>query len=474
MSPEEQYIRPPSLRIYLESGGDLTGFALLDSLVEAVVVARRLLPAETNRKQAARNRRFVERWFARHGGEEPVPATQELLTFAFWKAECLEDPSLADLFEATLPPDTLDRALQLVDDLRHVHPLAVREEMENWTCRACGETFVLAPAAVVTNTGEELGYDEDLSYCLGCMSIATSALEAASGIDRFTEGLDDERHRLRPVGRMTDALGGLGGDSDDDDDYDDELILVDGAVLAFDDDDDSGELVFDDDVETVRSEAARLTTQLEAAARRMAALEARRAALIAPSARRAPASEVRRIVVAVGSVGTGTAWGWPARLQATVIGPRVRQNQLASSSQVGWTSSKSPSDRAGRRRRRAISARCHSSRPAWGSLSSSAQSRTEPSNVARSWGSGTASGFQPKAANSLRRPSLTRRPSSGSTWSVKYWNGVEAPHSSPWKSIGTNGAHSTRAAAMRRRPVLMRAEERSPAARLPTWSWFWR
>jgi len=276
MSPEEQYIRPPSLRIYLETGGDLTGFALLDSLVEAVVVARRLLPAETNRKQAARNRRFVERWFARHGGEEPVPATQELLTFAFWKAECLEDPSLADLFEAALPADTLRRALQLVDDLRHVHPLAVREEMDNWTCRACGETFALAPAAVVTNTGEELGYDEDLSYCLGCMSIATSALEAASGIDRFTEDLDDERHRLRPIGRITDALGGI-DDGDDDDDDEEELILVDG--LGFDDDDDTGEIVFDD-VETVRSEAARLTTQLEAAARRMAALEARRAALI--------------------------------------------------------------------------------------------------------------------------------------------------------------------------------------------------
>ncbi len=74
MSPDEQYIRPPSLRAYLDGGGDLSGFALLDSLVEAVVVARRLLPADTNRKQAARNRRFVERWFARHGGEVPVPA----------------------------------------------------------------------------------------------------------------------------------------------------------------------------------------------------------------------------------------------------------------------------------------------------------------------------------------------------------------------------------------------------------------
>jgi len=196
-----------------------------------------------------------------------------LLTFAFWKAECLEDPSLAERFEAALPADTLARALQLVDDLRHVHPLAVREEMVDWTCRACGETFAHAPAAVVTNTGEELGYDEDLSYCLGCMSIATSALEAASGIDRFTEGLDDERHRLRPIGRLTDALGAI-----DAGDGDEELVLVDGP--GFDDDEDTGELVLDDDVESVRTEAARLTVQLEAAARRMAALEARRAALI--------------------------------------------------------------------------------------------------------------------------------------------------------------------------------------------------
>ena len=275
MSHEEQYIRPPSLRAYLEQGGDLTGFALLDSLVEAVVVARRLLPAETNRKQAARNRRFVERWFARHGGEEPVPATQELLTFAYWKAECLEDPALADQFEAALPADTLQRALQLVDDLRHVHPLAVREELSNWTCRACGENFASSPAVVVTNTGEELGYEEDLTYCLGCMSIATAALEAASGIDRFTEALNDERHRLRPIGRLTDALPGF----EDLDDEDDELVLVDDPVAAFDDDD-TGELVLDDDVESVRSEAERLAAQLETAARRMAALEARRAALI--------------------------------------------------------------------------------------------------------------------------------------------------------------------------------------------------
>jgi hypothetical protein len=261
MTSGGKYVRPPSLRVFLEGDGNLRSFALLDSLVEAVVVARRLLPAETNRRQAARNRRFVERWFARHGGEQPVPATQELLTFASWKAECLEDADLAERFEAALPPDTLARALQLVDDLRHVHPLAVAEELLDWTCRACGESFVRAPAVVVTNTGEELGYDTDLTYCLGCMLIATAALEAASGIDRFNEGIDDERMALRPdievlVGDMADR----------------ELILT-------DEDEDTDELVLDDE-ETVRTEADRLTVQLEASQRRMAALEARRAALI--------------------------------------------------------------------------------------------------------------------------------------------------------------------------------------------------
>lgn len=263
MTTGGQYTRPPSLRKFLDSGGDLRDFALLDSLVEAVVVARRLLPAETNRRQATRNRRFVERWFDRHGDEPRVPATQELLTFASWKAECLEDPDLAERFEAALPIDTLARALQLVAELRHVHPLAVAEELCDWTCRACGETFSIAPAVVVTNTGEELGYDTDLTYCLGCMLIATAALEAASGIDRFTSSIDDERLALRPGHEDLDGDGGAGF----------ELILTD------DEDDDTDELVLDDE-EMVRREADRLSAQLEASARRMAALEARRAALV--------------------------------------------------------------------------------------------------------------------------------------------------------------------------------------------------
>jgi len=256
VEPGQRYERPQSLRAFLDAGGDLTSFTLLDSLVEAIVVARRLLPAETNRKQANRNRKFVDRWFDRHGGEEAVPATQELLTFAWWKAECLDDADLADRLEAALPRDILARGLQLVADLRHIHPLAVEEDLADWTCRACGESFDLAPAAVVTNTGEELGYEVDLTYCIGCLSIATAALETACGIDRFSESIDDERLMLRPVPGQppfTDPI--------------DEINVTDDALAI-------------DDEESVRSEAARLTAQLEASQRRMAILEARRAALI--------------------------------------------------------------------------------------------------------------------------------------------------------------------------------------------------
>ena len=56
---------------------------------------------------------------------------------------------------------------------------------------------------------------------------------------------------------------------------------------------------------------------------------------------------------------------------------------------------------------------------------------------------------------------------------MKYWNGVLAPHSSPWNSSGTNGEVSSSAAATRSRPSLISAALRSPSARLPTWSWFW-
>ena len=68
-------------------------------------------------------------------------------------------------------------------------------------------------------------------------------------------------------------------------------------------------------------------------------------------------------------------------------------------------------------------------------------------------------------------------PSSGSGWEVKNWNGVEAAHSSPWNSIGVNGPARVSSAAQHQLVLVevpeTGSESRSPAARLPTWSWFW-
>jgi len=59
----------------------------------------------------------------------------------------------------------------------------------------------------------------------------------------------------------------------------------------------------------------------------------------------------------------------------------------------------------------------------------------------------------------------------GSSWSVKYCQGVSAPHSSPMNSIGVNGAVSTSPAPTLSRPGGTRLAIRSPTARFPIWSW---
>jgi len=63
--------------------------------------------------------------------------------------------------------------------------------------------------------------------------------------------------------------------------------------------------------------------------------------------------------------------------------------------------------------------RCHSSKLACGSRSSSLQSSFDRAYVSGACGSGISSGAQPKAANSRRRPSLTALPSSGSSCFVQ-------------------------------------------------------
>src|SRR2546430_17619258 len=90
-----------------------------------------------------------------------------------------------------------------------------------------------------------------------------------------------------------------------------------------------------------------------------------------------------------------------------------------------------------------------------------------PLELLGSCGSGTSIGLQPKEATSRRRPSATFLPSPGSARSVKYWKGVLAAHSSPWKSRGVNGVVRSSADAAFNLPSSPTAERRSPAARFP-------
>src|ERR1700722_12545464 len=77
-----------------------------------------------------------------------------------------------------------------------------------------------------------------------------------------------------------------------------------------------------------------------------------------------------------------------------------------------------------------MSCRYHSKSSSCGGLDNSDQSSFERVKVSTSWGLGTAP-CQLKLLNSLLRPSATSRPSSAFSWSVKYRNGVYAPHSLP-------------------------------------------
>ena len=102
---------------------------------------------------------------------------------------------------------------------------------------------------------------------------------------------------------------------------------------------------------------------------------------------------------------------------------------------------------------------------------SSDQSSLEPAKVSGSCGSGTKLVSQSIAANSSSRPLRTCSPSSGSGCEVKNRHGVVAPHSSPMKIIGVNGLSRVIIAASPCWAALTLSASRSPAARLPIWSW---
>ncbi len=101
--------RPPSLRAFLDAGCDLITIPGWECLAESVVLYRPSEPAKRVR-EAEQLRRYAETWL--HGELTPIDkgardnVEQDVVTRFLWEAECLEDPELAERFEAALPAET--------------------------------------------------------------------------------------------------------------------------------------------------------------------------------------------------------------------------------------------------------------------------------------------------------------------------------------------------------------------------------
>ena len=171
------------------------------------------------------------------------------------------------------------------------------------------------------------------------------------------------------------------------------------------------------------------------------------------------------------SPSTATTTSSVPRFAAIVTPPRCSTSTPASSSAAASVVVKRGSVRSDHRRRSAMSRRCRSSSSAWWPCGGSDQSSFDRWNVSGSCGSGTSSGFQPIFANSAMRPFAVASPRSCSGWEVKNCHGVDAPHSSPMNSIGVNGVSRFSTAPTASRAGERVCDSRSPAARLPIWSW---
>ena len=100
--------RPPSLRAFLNGGGDITTVPGWECLCEMVLLHPPTDPAERT-EDATMLRDFAETWLRDERTWLDAACRrdvdQDVLTRFLWEAECLEDPVLADRFEAALPAD---------------------------------------------------------------------------------------------------------------------------------------------------------------------------------------------------------------------------------------------------------------------------------------------------------------------------------------------------------------------------------
>jgi len=177
---------PPTLRSFLEAGCDLAellGPERLEHLAEEAVEAPRLFSPEQLVANVGMWRAVLDEWLINGTGEAlhaHAGDPQLDVTGLAWRIELLEDPGLAELVEAALPPELVKQALARVDADRRPFVLNVERDA-TFACCVCGETYErtrmvrLAPRSPHCPDVAEL---PPLTICADCIQEAAVASRA--------------------------------------------------------------------------------------------------------------------------------------------------------------------------------------------------------------------------------------------------------------------------------------------------------
>ncbi len=172
--------RPPSLKAFLDAGGDLLAAEVVweERLAEVVYFDLPSIPPGERAKRAADARAKAladARRPCRRGrrGRQDRQLQQQRTLFWHWAADLYEAPELAERVAAALPAEIVDAYEALTDQFRRQHPLVLRMPEEWWNCHNCGRGFDEGQEQAITVTGHEAFSDlqENITYCTSCMTV---------------------------------------------------------------------------------------------------------------------------------------------------------------------------------------------------------------------------------------------------------------------------------------------------------------
>jgi hypothetical protein len=117
-----ELVRPPTLRMFVEAGCDVTTIPGLENYARIIVIGQ-AMPWPVRAKLALSYHETAEAWLR---GEEASPfgpdleveSTPACLQHYLWLAEGLMEEGVAELFAAALPDDLLEVCLARIAELK--------------------------------------------------------------------------------------------------------------------------------------------------------------------------------------------------------------------------------------------------------------------------------------------------------------------------------------------------------------------